>query len=127
MTTIITHAGGIIYPTLIAGYESSRESGNIAHPISGRSNPDYTLRPAALRTGTLTLLFSDDEVSTAEEASLAAEEAHALPQPLVLATAGKTSILMTYVVREGGRIARSIDSVTHKTWTLTVDFQEILP
>lgn len=146
MTTIISHAGGLIYPTLIEGYESQRESGNIAHPVSGRANPDYTLRPASLRTGTLTLVFTGSSAVAEygfvdgyivalggeggmdpEIASLEAEQAHAEARVFTLTTAERTTVLMTYVVREGGRIARMLDPQTRRVWMVMVDFQEIIP
>lgn len=125
MNAIITHTDGIIYPTEIVGYESERQSANVAHPVPGRAGSDYTLRPARLRVGTLVLLFADTPEATAEEASLAAELAHAQAQALTLTTAALDSILMTYVLRDGGSLKRRFDTETRKTWTVEVDFEEI--
>ncbi len=143
MTTIITHADGTIFPTLIEGYESTRDSGNVAHPIVGSDNPDYTLRPAGLRTGTLTLLFADTPASTgyvieddyvvpveipeqsAEDASLVCETVHASAQVFTLTTADRATILMTYVVRAGGKIIRTLDRDTRSVWLVAVEYQEI--
>ncbi|MDR7113880.1 hypothetical protein J2X03_003782 [Microbacterium trichothecenolyticum] len=146
MTTIITHPGGTIYPTLISGYESEQDSGNIEHRIPGRPNPDYSLRPATLRAGTLSLVFRNagtesviyvlDEdgyvvpigvpSSTAEEASLAAADAHAAGEVLTLANAERASVLMTYILRDGGRLRRRLDPQTRSVWLVDVDFQEVM-
>jgi hypothetical protein len=121
MSTVITYSGGAINPDMVLGYQSQREAGNIVHPILGRDNPDITFRPARLRTGRLELGFYSD---TAEEDSLAAEEAHALGVIFNLASTDRGSIEMSYVV--AGSVVRSL-AVPSGTgaWTLDVDYQEV--
>lgn len=144
MTSMITHSGGSIFPTAIEGYETESASGNIAQPVAGRAGNDYSLRPASLRVGTLTLVFASGTASSSEfvldadgyivrvdvpaqggeEASAAAEAAHRLPQVLTLASAPIGTALMRYVAREGGRIKRTLNASTG-TWRVLIDFEEV--
>lgn len=118
---IITYPGATtpITPIHVNGYESSRESGVVIHPIVGRSSPDVTLAPAALRAGTLNLLFDD------ETESRAAEDAHALPLAFTLVSAARTTIDMYYVVT--GATRRTLNSVDRRHWVVEVPFQEVSP
>lgn len=119
MGSLIVSAAGVTEPALVLGYSSSRESGNIVHPIIGSDDADVTLRPATLRTGTLELLYLD------ETASADAEQLHAAGAPLVLMTPDRATVAMTYV--PVGRIGRSLDPQTRDRWVLSVDFQEVRP
>lgn len=145
MTTIITADNGTaIYPTLVDGFQSSRESQNLVRPILGREAPSVALRPATLRTGMLTLVFAAASVGTTElviidgivqslatpsqdgeSASAEAEALHASGRKFVLTDTDRASVEMAYVVQQGGRITRSLDSATRRVWLLTVDFQEV--
>lgn len=118
MSNTITSGSYTLEPFAVTGYDSARLSGNIVHQILGKSEPDITLRPAALRTGTLNLAF-DDETDSAE-----AVTAHATStDPFTLTTALGT-VDMTYVV--AGDIRRTLDE-TRKVWTVAVSYQEINP
>lgn len=121
MTTTITYPGATapIVPILVDGYASNRQSGVTVHPIAGRSSPDVTLAPAALRTGVLRLLFSE------EADAKAAEDAHALPVAFTLSSDDRTTIDMYYVVTDS--IARTLDGQTRAVWIIEVPFQEVTP
>lgn len=121
MSTVITHASGTITPTVVLGYESEREARTIVHSILGRANPDVTLRPAGLRTGTLTLGF---EGATAEADSLEAENVHAAVGSFAVVSTDRDTIEMPYVV--SGRITRALDDQTRDAWTVAIDFQEVI-
>lgn len=143
MASIITHSGGSIYPTAIENYETDSTSGNIAQPVAGRAGNDYSLRPASLRIGTLTLVFAggtlasrefildehgyiapvDIPAQNGEAASAEAEAAHRQPQVFTLNTPLSTA-QMRYVVREGGRIKRTLNASTG-SWRLLIDFEEV--
>lgn len=114
MTTII-YSGGTIEPIAVSDYATSREGGNIVHPILGRAEPDVTLRPANLRTGTLTMTFAD------EGASRIAEDAHATGAVFGILSDERPTVEMSYVV--AGAISRTLGAAA--VWTLTVDFQEV--
>lgn len=144
MTTIITSGADTIYPTIVDGYESSRSARNIVHPILGRATPDVSLRPAQLRTGTLTLVFGDTTETSelvvidgivqplttpaqnAEEASLIAVDLHATGGVFSLSDTDRPSILMSYVVRPGD-IRRDLDEQTREVWIVSIPFQEVTP
>jgi hypothetical protein len=119
MSTVITYSGGSITPDMVLSYQSAREAGNIVHPILGRANPDVTFRPAMLRTGRLELGFYS---ATAEDDSLAAEQAHALGVIFTVASTDRSSIEMSYVV--SGAVVRTLTE-QRTAWTLEVDFQEV--
>jgi len=118
MTATITDtAGNNLNPDLALGYATTRYSENIIHKIVGRSNPDVTLRPAALRTGTLRLLFSS------EYAANAAVNFHARAAVFTLTDTDLPLSGMRYVL--SGKADRELDEETLLRWVVTVDYQEI--
>lgn len=123
MTSIITWAGATtpIVPLVIDGYDSSRQSGTVVHPIAGRADPDVTLAPAGLRTGTLRLVFAD------ETDAKTAEDEHAEARAFTLSDDDRATVAMYYVVDAGGDITRSLDDTTRDAWVVEVPFQEISP
>lgn len=122
MSTLITHGADTITPTQVLGYDTEREAGNIVHPILGRSNPDVTLRPARLRTGTLTLGFHG---RTSEADSLTAEALHATGGVFAVVSTDRATVEMSYVV--DGMIRRELDDESRDAWVLSVGFQEVTP
>ncbi|GAB6857872.1 hypothetical protein [Microbacterium xylanilyticum] len=120
MATTILAGATIITPRLVEGYEASREGGTIVHKILGRTSPDITLRPAGTRTGTLTLLFTDE---TAANNAWAAVCANGVLQLV----SDERTIGMTFVVPEGQQIGFALDDATRNHWHVTVPFQEITP
>lgn len=114
--TTITQGGTTLTPTLVLGYESERESGNIVHPIIGTGIPDITFGPASLRTGTLTIFCLD------HAAALAVEALHLVAGYFVLADVDLPGINMKYV--PAGKIAVKLDDA-RKRWTVEIDFQEV--
>lgn len=115
----ITIGATVITPTVVDGYESSRQSGNIVHQILGTSSPDVTFRPAQLRRGSLRLVFAS------EAAAKAAEDAHATAGTCELSDGDVETVDMVYVV--DGEIRRTLDDATRHVWVVTVDFQEVSP
>ena len=118
--TTITHSTGVITPLLVLGWSAARRSHSLVHPVLGRTDPDVTLRPAGMRTGTLTMLFAN-----AADAA-AAEAVFAVAQRLTLADPDVAAVAMTFVVAEGD-IAAVLDPETRVRWTLAVPFQEVAP
>jgi hypothetical protein len=117
MASIIYHADGSITPEVIEGFEASREARSIVHHVLGRSDPDITLRPAGMRTGTLTLVFADGAAAAAAEAALR------VPQVLTLADPEVPEVAMPFVVTDGEIVQRINES--RKSWTLELPFQEV--
>lgn len=112
----ITQGATSIVPALVLGYTATRAAGNVLHPIIGRASPDVTLRPAALRTGTLTLFF------TTAAAAWIAHNTHALPGKLTLTDLDIPQIGMVYVL--AGSLTIALDD-GRRRWVVTVDYQEV--
>ena len=117
MATLITADAGSITPHLVLGYQSVRTTGNVLHPIIGRSDVDVTFKAAGLRTGTLRLL-----VLTLAEA-LAAEALHASIGILRLSDTDLPALNMRYV--PSGTITIALDEETRALWTVEIEFQEV--
>lgn len=117
MSTVITHSSGVITPTAVDGYESARTPRTIVHTILGRSDPDITLRPAGLRSGTLTLVFATGAEASGAEAVLRTPEVFALTNPDV------PEMAMSFVVAEGD--LRTVLGDTRQSWNVDVPFREV--
>ena len=117
--TTITHDATTITPLTVDGYDTVRASRNIIHAIIGRPDPDVTLQPANLRTGTLRLVFAT------ATAAFAAANLHALAGRFVLADTDIPQANMTYVL--AGSIESILDDETRTAWIVTVDYQEVTP
>lgn len=123
MSTTITYtpttgAPTTITPDLVLGFESVRAARTILHDVIGASDLAVTQRPAAKRSGTLSLLFED------ETASKQAEDLHAAVGKFALVTDELGTVGMAYVV--SGDIKRSLDD-SRKLWLLDVNYQEVAP
>lgn len=121
MSATITHAGGVIAPTVVDGYESKSEGRSRVHEILGSGTVDVTLRPATPRTGTLRLLFVSETESAAAERILGRGEIFTLNTP------ERTTIQMRFFIPHGGSITRTLDPDTRDQWHLAADFQEVAP
>jgi hypothetical protein len=105
-------------PVLVTGYEARRETRSVLHNVIGRVDPDVTLLPATLRTGTLRLLY-DNEAAAAE-----AEAMHAQAQVFTFRDDDLSTVGMKYVL--SGGLLRTLDDPTRAAWTVAADFQEVL-
>ena len=118
--TTLSNGPTVITPHLVLGWDSARESRTHVHPVLGRPDPEVTVRPAALRAGTLRLFF----LTYAEAA--AAEAAHAEAGVWDLdATPDTPGLVGRYVV--AGPLALRTDGEAHARWLLEVGFQEVGP
>ena len=118
--TTITHAAGVITPTIQDGYAAKIASRNRVHTILGRRDPDITFRPAGLRTGTLPLVFESRADAWAAAGTLV------LPQQFTLTDPDVPEINMVFAVPEGD-LEPTLDPDTRSVWLLNVPFQEVLP
>ena len=116
--TEITHDATTITPTQVLGYKTIRASRNLLHPIIGRPDVDVTLRPAALRSGTLSLGFAD------RAEAWAAVGIHALPGRFTLIDPAVPEVDMTYVV--AGPIAPELEDQSRELWIVSIDYQEVI-
>jgi hypothetical protein len=115
---IITHGAETYSPAAVTGYAEDSESASIVHVILGRPDPDITQRPALLRSGTLTLVFST-EADSAE-----AFHGHRETGTFAIIAPDFETVEMTYVVA-GGRITRRRERSGE--WIVSVPFQEVTP
>jgi hypothetical protein len=115
VTSYITSTSGAeTNPDLVLGYQASRAVPSIAHRIIGRGDPDITLVPAGLRTGTLELFYTDET-----------EAWSALDLLSQLSTFEYTEdqfaeLAMTFVVL--GAVQVRLDNAR---WIVTVDYTEV--
>lgn len=118
--TTITHAGGVIIPTIQDGYSASIPMRTLVHDILGRRDSDVTFRPAGMRAGTLPLVFADRSAAWAAAGILARGEVFTLTDPDV------PEIGMAFVVADGD-LQPQLDDETRDVWLLDVPFREVLP
>lgn len=118
--TTITHAAGVITPTVQDGYAARIPTRSKVHVILGRRDPDVTFRPSGMRSGNLPLVFASAADAWAAVAVLV------VPQQLTLTDPDQPHINMVFVVGEG-EIAPRLDDETRSVWLLDVPFQEVLP
>lgn len=120
MVTNITStvSGDTTSPALVLGWEFSRRGGSIVHRVLGSSAVDVTLRPAALRSGTLNLFY------LTEAPALACEAMHAKAARFTITDSDRPALGMQYVVT--GQIRVTLDPETMKRWLVAVDFEQVL-
>lgn len=116
-TVIIIRGEIVIEPVLVDGYESTRTTGSLVHPILGLPTPEVTLRPAQLRTGTLRLVFPGEFVSADAETQLS------VGGVFTLKSSDRVTVIMDFV--PFGKITRALDDETRDVWIVSVDFQEV--
>lgn len=119
MAHVITSGATTISQFSIVGYESTRESGNVVHKIIARAAPDVSVRVAGLRTGRMTLAFSGPSAET----DSAVAEALLAGASVFTLTSDQTSVAMTFVVAEDGRLSRALSDAG--AWRVTLDWQEV--
>ena len=113
----LTHSGGMATDVALVDVSSVTFNTNtrtIVHELIGDTTPYVTVRPAAARTGRLTLIFDS---KTAADGAVAI---HTYPGQITLDDEAMT---LNYVAT--GTIALTLDPVTRKAWLLVVDFLEV--
>lgn len=114
MSTTITWGTQAVYPEMVTGYESARESGNVLHKVIGRADPDVTLRAAGLRTGSLEIWCSTHQVA------LDVEAMHAQAGVFHLTDTAFPGLGMHYVT--SGRVELRQDGTR---WLVRVEYAEV--
>lgn len=120
MATLITVGDATIAPQQVMSISSEQASGTIIHPILGRSYPDVTIRPAAMRTGTIEMGFYGPN---SEADSATARALIATGGVFTIASEERATLSMTCVA--SGRIALQLEDTTRDAWVLSVDYQEV--
>lgn len=121
MTSVISVNDGTsstISPTLVLGYETSRESLNIVHDLIGGGIAVTLVRPRP-RAGTLEFFF------TSEADAFDALTKHSRETTFTLADTDRASVNMTYVVDGSTNLA--LDNATRTRWVVRVGYQEVEP
>lgn len=114
----ITSGTTTVTPDLRVGYAASRTPRTSVHRLLNGSI-STTLREAALRSGTLTLLF------TSEAQANACVALHRTAARFTITDPDAPWGDMTYVLSEGGNITRDLDDQTLTVWFVSIDYQEV--
>jgi hypothetical protein len=117
--TTITDGTTTITPDLVLGWDSTRDARTQVHPVLGRSDPEVTLRPSAVRTGRLQLWFVE------QADAVAAELAHAGTSVWSLNAGPDAPGLPAYVV--SGAVTLHADGSSLDRWLVEVEYQEVVP
>lgn len=117
MTTTITWGTLVVYPELVTGYESRRESGNLLHTVIGRDDFDVTLKAAGLRQGTLEVWCPS------HSSALEVEALHAQIGVMHLTDDDRPGVAMHYVV--SGTIDVTPEFGTPR-WLVRVAYAEVI-
>lgn len=120
MSTVITvndASTDTTTPTLVLGYESSRESRNVVHDLIGGGIAVTLIEPRP-RKGSLELFY------LTETTAAAALELHTRETSYTLTSTDRASISMTYVV--DGAITIRLDDEGRRRWVVTVGYQEVI-
>lgn len=118
MPTTITDGTTTVTPSLVINYAYTREARTLVHTVLDRSDPDVTLRPVGLRTGTLNLFCTTRALATD------VEQLHRQIGVLTLASDEEPTANMSYVTT--GRVSTSWDDAFDR-WTVAVDYAEVAP
>lgn len=102
-------------PLHMLGYQASREAQNIFHDILG-GGQDVTLRPAALRSGVLRLLYASEPAAAAALAMLARQAV------FTVADTDVASVSMRFAV--SGTVAIEQDD-DRALWLVSVGYREV--
>ena len=118
MSSTITTPTTTYTATLVDGYKAERATRNTIADILGSNDKAVSFRPAALRTGTLRLLFEDYTTAAALHADLSTIQA-----PATFADTDRPGLGMTFVPVD--RIGFELDDATRGLWWVEIAFQEV--
>jgi hypothetical protein len=117
MATTISNSSDTLTPELVDGWEATRAARTVVHEILGSNEGAVTLRPHALRSGTLAIVVGTDAaLAVALEGMLTAGDV------LTLASSEQPTIAMSFVVH--GDVSSRLDD-TRKVWLIDAEFQEV--
>lgn len=118
MSITITGGNAATTPLDCLTAEQRRPARTLVHEPIGRADaPDYTLRPAGLRTGTLELFYA------VEADAYAAEAMHRAPAAFTYTDTVTPAKNMRYVVADGDLAVRR--EVPYARWIVSVPFKEV--
>lgn len=120
MSVTIAHASGVVAPTIQDGYSATIPIRTRAHDILGRTDSEFTFRPAGMRAGRLPLVFESRADAWAAVAILTRGEVFGYEDSDV------PEANMSFIVAEG-ELEPRLDGETRSVWLLDVPFREVLP
>jgi hypothetical protein len=116
MPTTISDGVTSVTPNLVTDYSYTRTARTIVHTVLDRSDPDTTLRPVGLRTGSLSMLCATRELASELEAL------HLAPGPRFLTSDDEPTADMTYLAV--GDLGTTYDA-DGDVWLVTIGYQEV--
>src|SRR5665647_3861667 len=117
MTTTITRGAQVVYPELVTGYDSRRESGNLLHNVIGRADFDVTLKAAGMRQGTLEVWCPS------HTSALGVEALHAQAGVMHLTDDDAPGVAMHYVVSGAIDVTPAFGT---PRWLVRVGYAEVI-
>lgn len=118
MTTSITSGIHSTTPLFVKSWETSQATRNVIHNIVGKSEPDITLKPAGLRTGTFELFYASQEDAENARAVLS------LPTVFLVSSDDETW-LNDFKFVSVDSISAALDETDLTSWHFSVGFQEV--
>lgn len=103
-------------PDFVDGWAETRSSRTVVNPIVG-GGVDYILYPADLRSGTMTLVFLD------EQDAIDCFQLHAKAAVFTITDTDRPSINMNYIVN--GSNTRTLNDQNRTWWTVAIQYQEV--
>jgi hypothetical protein len=114
MPAVLTSGSTTLTPRTLSDYSSENAGGSIVHAILGRREPDVTLRPVGLRTGSMTLDFATEALANTAHGALT------IAAVWTLQHSERATVNMRFIVR---RITRTVEA--DGRWFFTVGWEEI--
>lgn len=115
-STPTSYTYGQSNPDFVDGWAETRNSRTVVNPIVG-GGVDYVLYPADLRTGTMSLIFLD------EQDAIDCFEVHSQAAVFTITDTERPSINMNYIV--SGSNTRTLDDQSRKWWVVSIQYQEV--
>lgn len=118
MSTTISTGSLTTSPDLVKNWASFQETRNVIHTVIGKSAPDVTLKPAAMKSGKLSLFYTSLD---------AAESARTLFTTAAVFTIYTTDAPwingFNFVVN--GSVSAIVEEIDLASWHLDIDYQEV--
>jgi len=107
---------GQVNPDFVDGWAETRNSRTVVNPIVG-GGVDYILYPADLRSGTMSLMFFD------EQDAIDCFQLHGKAAVFTITDTDRPSINMNYIVN--GSNTRTLNDQNRTWWVVALQYQEV--
>lgn len=119
----LTRDAVTITPELVLGWQQGRAGRSVVHQILSRPDPDVTLRPSAVATGTLSLFFTS--LTDAQQALT--EHADTPGVWTFDGSPEEPALTLTYVLSPDGTASMRADGTQLTRWVVEVPYQVVQP